>query len=76
MEKWKIIRNEKNEIIRYQLTENIYIDREYSKDFTTNKFYNTLMVNNEFIGTTGNGSGYTLRDLKKKGEGYYNKNDK
>lgn len=31
--KWKIIRNDEGEIVRYQLTDNIYIERDYSKDF-------------------------------------------
>lgn len=68
--KWKIIRNDEKEIIRYELTENIYIEREYGSNFTSTVYYNSLMVNGKFINQTGNGSGYTLKDLKKIGESY------
>lgn len=68
--KWKIIRNEDNEIIKYSLTENIYIERDYSKDFKSNRFYNHLIVDNNLIAMTGSGTGFTLKSLKELGERY------
>ncbi len=68
--KWKIIRNEDNEIIKYSLTENIYIERDYSKDFKSNRFYNHLIVDNKLIAMTGSGTGFTLKSLKELGERY------
>lgn len=70
MEKWKIIRNDDNEIIKYSLTENIYIQRDYARSFTSNKYYNQLIVNNKLIAMTGPGTGFTLKSLKDLGERY------
>ena len=68
--KWKIIRNDEGEITRYQLTDNIYIDREYSKDFKSNRYYKSLIVDGKLIGMTGLGTGFTLNSLKELGERY------
>lgn len=73
--KWKVIRNEDNEIIKYLLTENIYIERNYSKDFKSNRYYNHLIVNNKLIAMTGSGSGFTTKDLKDLGERYLTERD-
>lgn len=71
--KWKIIRNEDNEIIRYELTENIYIDRDLDNRLFGTYYTNSLVVNGETKRTATKCSGYTLKDLKKLGEKYYNK---
>lgn len=70
---WKIIRNNQNEITKYQLTNDIYIEREYAKSFTNSSYFLTLIVDGNSVKSTGNGSGYTLKDLKDLGEKYYNK---
>ena len=74
--KWRVIRNEKNESIKYELTNNIYIEREYAGNFKSDYYINHLIVDNEIILSTGIGSGYTLNDLKQKGESIYNSNKK
>ena len=63
--KWKIIRNQQKEIIKYELTENIYIERDYQTSFTCDTWANFLVVNGVIMLDTSIGSGYTLKDLKK-----------
>ena len=74
--KWKIIRNQQKEIIKYELTENIYIERDYLKSFTCDTWANSLVVNGVIMLDTSIGSGYTLKDLKKMGEYYLEKSRK
>lgn len=70
---WKIIRNEQNEIIKYVLTNDIYINRVYCGSFYCDRYYNTLIINGKEIKDTILGSGNTLKDLKRIGEEYYRK---
>lgn len=73
--KWKVIRNEDNEIVKYSLTENIYIERDYSKDFKSNRYYNHLMIDNKLIAMMGPGTGFTIKSLKELGEKYLKERD-
>lgn len=73
--KWKIIRNEDNEIIRYELTKDIYITRDLDTRLFGNYYTNSLIVNGNCLISTGTGSGYTLKDLKLKGESILNKKE-
>lgn len=67
--KWKIIRNENNEITRYELTKDIYIERDLVTSFKGDAYYLTLIINGESYFKV-NGSGYTLKDKKAYAEKY------
>ena len=67
---WKIIRDTYNDIIRYQLTDNIYINRELDNRLDKNTYTCVLIVNGEIIKYTGAGSGYRIKDLKELAEKY------
>lgn len=67
--KWKIIRNEEKEIIKYELTPEIYIKRVLDHYLGCNS-YSLIMVQvidgieyDEFYMNTSNG--YTLKDKKR-----------
>ena len=66
---WKTIRNENNEIVRRELTESIYIERRFVGNFVCDKWDNTLVVEGCAI-TWSTSEGYTMKELKAKGEQY------
>ena len=67
--KWRIIRNEDNEIIKYELTKNIFIKRVYTTVYNVSKFYHYLIIDNKCVQC--NEDGYTtLKTIKEIGESY------
>lgn len=62
---WQKIRNEKNEISEYKLSDNVKISKILNTDFTTTSYDNRLYVNNKYIMSAG--SGYTISYLKELG---------
>ena len=70
MKNWKVIRDEYNDIIKYQLTANIYIERNLDNGLEGNHYTCTLVVTGKDIQSTGAGTGYRLNDLKVLAERY------
>ena len=67
---WKIIRDDYNDIIRYELTDNIYINRELDCRLDKNTYTCILVVNGEEKQYTGAGTGYRIKDLRQLAEKY------
>lgn len=65
---WKVIRNEEKEIIRRELTPNIYIDRRCCGSFRADYWDNVLVIDGEDRLYANTYTGYTVKDLKEMGE--------
>jgi hypothetical protein len=64
MKRFKLIRDEYGDIVKYELTNNICIEREVANNLscTSSKYY--LIYNGKIIKESGYGTGYSLKDLK------------
>lgn len=64
MKKFKIERDEFGDIIKYVLSDNIYIEREIGQNLTRTTSRYFLIKDNKEIKASGYGTGYSLKDLK------------
>ena len=67
MSNWELIKNDKGQIVRYQLGAKVYITREYSEIQDYNQKI-TLFIDGEMVKESFTRGGYKLKDLKKMGE--------
>ena len=64
MKNWKVIREEYGDIIKYELTKNIYIERNIDNGLDGNHYTCILVVDKKDIKSKVAGTGYRLNDLK------------
>ena len=73
MYKWELIKNDKGQIVRYQLGPKVNI----TKDYDTGEEWNQkikLYIDGELINESFTRGGYRLTDLKKMGEKWAKEN--
>ena len=73
MYKWELIKNDKGQIVRYQLGSKVYITKEYDTGCEWNQKI-TLYIDGELIKESFTRGGYRLTDLKKMGEKWVKEN--
>ena len=61
-----IVRDNDGDIVGYIYTINIWIEREFQKNFTRTTSIYYLYKDNKIIMQSGQGSGHTLKDLQNK----------
>lgn len=66
MRRFKIEKDEYGDVSKYVLSESIYIEREFAKNFTCTSSRYYLYKDNKIIMETGPGTGHCLKDLKTK----------
>lgn len=73
MYKWELIKNDKGQIVRYQLGAKVYITKDYDTGYEWNQKI-SLYIDGELIKESFTRGGYRLTDLKKMGEKWAKEN--